>query len=249
MQEYKARPRERAEELLEGYVLEHGLQAGDRLPAERELSQLWGLSRATLRTAMDRLERDGLLYSREGSGNYVAPPKYNRDLRGLLSMSQAAAVQGLTVSTQMLEGKAMECGKDLARRFGRMLGAPVYKIARLRLVNGAPLMLETSFIPAELAPGLTGKELERRSLFAVLEEDFGLQPEQGDEKVGITYATAGEEELMGVREGAPLFWIVSQTYDPQGRLIEYCRAVARPDRMRLTTVLERQSEEADEHEA
>ena len=49
MQEYKARPRERAEELLEGYVLEHGLQAGDRLPAERELSQLWGLSRATLR--------------------------------------------------------------------------------------------------------------------------------------------------------------------------------------------------------
>ena len=170
-------------------------------------------------------------------------------LRGLLSMSQAAAVQGLTVSTQMLEGKAMECGKDLARRFGRMLGAPVYKIARLRLVNGAPLMLETSFIPAELAPGLTGKELERRSLFAVLEEDFGLQPEQGDEKVGITYATAGEAELMGVREGAPLFWIVSQTYDPQGRLIEYCRAVARPDRMRLTTVLERQSEEADEHEA
>ena len=162
MQEYKARPRERAEELLEGYVLEHGLQAGDRLPAERELSQLWGLSRATLRTAMDRLERDGLLYSREGSGNYVAPPKYNRDLRGLLSMSQAAAVQGLAVSTQMLEGKAMECGKDLARRFGRMLGAPVYKIARLRLVNGAPLMLETSFIPAELAPGLTGKELERR---------------------------------------------------------------------------------------
>lgn len=143
----------------------------------------------------------------------------------------------------------MECGKDLARRFGRMLGAPVYKIARLRLVNGAPLMLETSFIPAELAPGLTGKELERRSLFAVLEEDFGLQPEQGDEKVGITYATAGEAELMGVREGAPLFWIVSQTYDPQGRLIEYCRAVARPDRMRLTTVLERQSEEADEHEA
>ena len=232
MQEYKARPRERAEELLEGYVLEHGLQAGDRLPAERELSQLWGLSRATLRTAMDRLERDGLLYSREGSGNYVAPPKYNRDLRGLLSMSQAAAV-----------------GKDLARRFGRMLGAPVYKIARLRLVNGAPLMLETSFIPAELAPGLTGKELERRSLFAVLEEDFGLQPEQGDEKVGITYATAGEAELMGVREGAPLFWIVSQTYDPQGRLIEYCRAVARPDRMRLTTVLERQSEEADGHEA
>ena len=73
-------------------------------------------------------------------------------------------------------------------------------------------------------------------------------PEQGDEKVGITYATAGEAELMGVAEESPLFWIVSQTYDRQAGLIEYCRAVARPDRMRLTTVLERQGEEEDIHE-
>ena len=130
----------------------------------------------------------------------------------------------------------------------RMLGAPVYKVARLRCVDAAPLMLETAFIPAELAEGLEYKELERRSLFSVLEEDYGLVPEQGDEKVGITYATAGEAELMGVAEESPLFWIVSQTYDRQAGLIEYCRAVARPDRMRLTTVLERQGEEEDIHE-
>ncbi len=243
MQAYKARPRERAEELLEGYLLEHRLEPGDRLPPERELSRMWGVSRSTLRAAIARMERDGLLCTREGSGNYVAPPKYNRDLRGLLSMSQAAAVQGLTVDTRLLSIKRMECGKDLARRFGRMLGAPVYKVARLRSVKGEPLMLETAFIPAELAEGLEHKELERHSLFSVLEKDYGLVPEQGDEKVGITYATADEAELMGIREEAPLFWIVSQTYDQQGELIEYCRAVARPDRIRLTTVLERQSEE------
>lgn len=248
MQEYRARPRERAEELLEGYLLEHRLKPGDRLPPERELSQLWGLSRSTLRTAIAHMEQDGLLYSREGSGNYIAAPKYNRDLRGLLSMSQAAAAQGLRVETRLLDIKRMECGKDLARRFGRMLGAPVYKVARLRCVDAAPLMLETAFIPAELAEGLEYKELERRPLFSVLEEDYGLVPEQGDEKVGITYATAGEAELMGVAEESPLFWIVSQTYDRQAGLIEYCRAVARPDRMRLTTVLERQGEEEDIHE-
>lgn len=249
MQEYKARPRERAEELLEGYLLAHRLEPGDRLPPERELSQMWELSRSTLRTAIAGLERDGLLYTREGSGNYVAPPKYNRDLRGLLSMSQAAAAQGVAVSTRLLEFKRMECDKDLARRFGQMLGAPVYKVTRLRSADGEPLMLETAYIPADLAPGLEYKELEHHSLFAVLERDYGLQPEQGDEKVGITYATAGESELMGVKEGAPLFWIVSQTYDQKAELIEYCRAVARPDRMRLSTVLERQSEEAAAHEA
>ncbi len=249
MQEYKARPRERAEELLEGYLLERKLKEGERLPPERELSEQWGLSRSTLRTAITSLERDGLLYSREGSGTYAAPPKYTRDLRGLLSMSQAAAAQGLAVRTRLLECKRMECSKNLAQRFGRMLGTPVYKIARLRSVGGTPLMLETAFIPVELAPGLEEKELECRSLFSILEEEYGLLPEQGDEKVGITYATAGEAELMGVREGAPLFWIVSQTYDQKAELIEYCRAVARPDRMRLVTVLERQSEEVRGHEA
>ncbi len=249
MQSYKARPRERAEELLEGYLLEHKLEPGERLPPERELSQQWGISRSTLRTAISSFERDGLLYSREGSGTYAAQPKYTRDLRGLLSMSQAAASQGLVVTTRLLELKRMECGKNLAQRFGRMLGAPVYKVARLRSVGGAPLMMETAFLPAEQMPGLEDKELERRSLFSVLEEDYGLLPEQGDEKVGITYATAGEAELMGVKEGAPLFWIVSQTYDREAGLIEYCRAVARPDRMRLVTVLERQGEEVGCHEA
>lgn len=248
MQEYRARPRERAEELLEGYLLEHRPKPGERLPPERELSQMWGLSRSTIRTAIAGLERDGLLYTRVGSGNYAAPPKYDRDLRGLLSMSQAAAAQGMTVTTRLLEFKHMECSKDLARRFGRMLGAPVYKVVRLRSVDGAPLMLESAFIPVELAPGLEQKELEHHSLFSILEEDYGLVPEQGDEKVGITYATAGEAELMGVKEGAPLFWIVSQTYDGKAGLVEYCRAVARPDRMRLITVLERQSEEVDAHE-
>ncbi len=239
MPEYRPRPRAAAREHLEGYFLEHGLQPGDRLPSERELCQAWGISRTTLRSAVARMEADGILYTRPGSGTFMAPAKFNRNLQDLHSFTWSAGHQGKTLTTRLLDLKRMECDKSLARHFGQVLGYPLYKIARLRVVDHVPLMLETAFIPAERVEGLEKTDLEHRSLFAVLEEEYNMIPSWGEEKVGITYATADEAELMGVREESPLFWIVSQTYDQTGELMEYCRTVARPDRLRLTSVLER----------
>ena len=250
MEDYKPRPGARARELLEGFVVEYGLKPGERLPSERDLSRRWGLSRSTLRSALALLEEDGSLCSRLGAGTFVAPAKYTRQLQGLLSMSQAAADQGRRVTTRLLKLERAECDKHLARRFGQVLGFPLYKIARLRSVDGLPLMVETSYIPVELAPGLERWDLEGRSLFAVLEEEYGVVPREGDEKIGITYATEEEAALLGIVAESPLFWIVSTTYDDSGALMEYCRAAARADRMRITTMLERRPEgEADRDEA
>ena len=131
-----------------------------------------------------------------------------------------------------------------------MLGYPLYKIVRLRSVDGEPVMIETSYIPAGRVPGLEKKDLEHQSLFAVLEEDYGVIPREGDEKIGITYATDEEAALMGVEPESPLFWIVSTTYDQGGQMMEYCRAAARPDCLRITTVMERKLEGAiTEYEA
>ena len=117
----------RARELLEGFLVEYGLAPGDRLPSERALSQRWGLSRSTLRNALSLMEEDGTLRSRIGAGTFVAPAKYTRSLQGLLSMSQSAAGQGRTVTTRLLRLEQAECDKHLAKRFGQMLGYPLYK--------------------------------------------------------------------------------------------------------------------------
>lgn len=246
MQEYKSKPREVAGELLESYLIERQLRPGNRLPAERTLCKAWGLSRTTLRSALARMEKNGRLYSKQGSGSYLAPPKYTRHLQGLQSLSQSAAEQGLVVTTRLLSIKRIECDKNLARRFERTLGYLLYKIVRLRMLDGQPVMLETAYIPVERAGGLERKNLETTSLFQVLEEEYGLMPERGEEKIGITYATTDEAELMGIQEDAPLFWIVSQTYDQAGKLMEYCHTAARPDRLRITSVLKRRDPVVDE---
>ncbi|MCI2105987.1 MAG: GntR family transcriptional regulator [Intestinimonas sp.] len=246
MQEYKPKPREVAGELLESYLLEQKLRPGDRLPSERDLSKAWGLSRSTLRSALARMEKNGLLCAKRGSGSYLTPPKYTRHLQGLQSLSQSAAEQGRVVTTRLLSIKRVECDKNLARHFNRTLGYLLYKIVRLRRLDGEPVMLETAYIPTERVGNLEKKNLETGSLFKVLEKEYGLIPKKGEEKIGITYATADEAELMGIREDAPLFWIVSQTYDQWGRLMEYCHTAARPDRLRIASVLERRDPATEE---
>ncbi|MDL2293811.1 GntR family transcriptional regulator [Ruminococcaceae bacterium OttesenSCG-928-D13] len=238
MEAHKPRPRELAGELLEAYILEHRLQPGDKLPSERELCQRWSLNRSTLRSAMAAMERDGILHARPNSGTYLAPPKFVRNLQDLHSLSWTAADQQRVLTSSLLSVGRMECDKTLAKHFGQMLGYPVYKVVRLRSVDSEPLMVETAFIPAERAEGLQEADLEGRSLFAVLEE-YGMTPERGEESIGITYATAEEAALLAVDEEAPLFWLVTRTYDQTGALMEYCRTAARPDRVRLTSVLHR----------
>lgn len=239
MQAYKPKPREVAGELLESYFLEHHLCPGDRLPSERDLCEAWSINRSTLRSALLRMEKNGKLCTKRGSGSYLAPPKYTRNLQGLQSLSQSALEQGREVSTRLLSMERVECDKNLARRFDRTLGYLLYKIVRLRLLDGKPAMLETAYLPAERVKGLENSNLEFGSLFQILEEGYGLIPEKGEEKIGITYATADEAELMELREDTPLFWIVSHTYDQEGRLLEYCHTAARPDLLRITSVLER----------
>lgn len=240
MQEYKPKPRELAMELLESYILENQLVPGDRLPSERDLCDMWSLNRSTLRSAIARMENDGLLYTKPNSGTYIARPKFTRNLQDLHSLSWSAADQKRELSTRLLHVELTECDKSLAKHFGQMLGYPLYKVVRLRSLDNEPLMLESAFIPAEHVPGLSEKDLENESLFAILEA-YGLIPEKGEETISITYATADEAELMCIEEEAPLFWIVSKTYDQSGGLMEYCRTVARPDHLRLTSVLRQQN--------
>lgn len=241
MQEYRIRPREAALEHITAYLAARGLKPGDRLPSEREMCQMWDLNRCTLRSALSRMEREGLLTARRGAGLFVAGPKMRRNLQNLKSFSQEAALQGRQTDTRVLSFCSVECDKTFSRRFRCLLGTPLWKLVRLRSMDGRPVMIETAFFLKDRFPGMEGYDFEKQSLFAVMEEDYQAVPTRGEEKISITQANGEEAALLEVEKETPLFWLVTQTYDADGQLLEYCRTVARGDRVVLTSVLERKS--------
>ena len=236
MKFYTPRPRELAQEYIEAYILENDLKAHDRLPAEREMCAMWGFNRGTLRSAIARLIASGRLYAVQGSGTRVAP-RFRRTLQDLQSFTAYAADCGFRAETRLLSFSVTECDKHLSRRFRRRLGEKLYRISRLRMLNDTPVLIETAYIPMELAPGLEEHDLVRGSLFSVLEEVYGLDLDHGEETASITSATEEEAAHLGIEPGTPVFWIVSRTDTPDGTTVEYCRTVGRADVVELASEL------------
>lgn len=247
MDVYKPRPKELAIEYLESYILEHDLKAHDKLPPERELSQMWNMNRITLRNAIAFMETAGRLYSVQGRGTMIAP-RFVRTLQNLESFTKYASRYNKDPETRLLSFSTVECDKHLAQRFQRMLGEKLYRISRLRIIDGVPIMIENAFIPCDLAPGLEEHDLVKGSLFAILEDIYGLVMDHGEEKASITSVNAEEAEYLEIKADSPAFWIVSTTRDPEDRVLEYCRTVARVDVVEMTSVLRWGYEGGADHE-
>ena len=236
MKTYTPRPREWAREQIEAYILEHALTADDLLPPEREMCRMWGLNRCTLRSAISALETAGRLYAVQGSGTRVAP-RFRRTLQDLQSFTEYAAVSGFRTETRLLSFSLVECDKTLSRRFQRMLGDRLYRISRLRMLEQMPLMIETAYIPHELAPGLEEQDLVTDSLFRILKCNYHLRLDHGVEKTGITLVSDEEAKHLQLSAGDAAFWIESRTEAPDGIVIEYCRTVGRADRIEMVSTL------------
>lgn len=249
MKRYTPHPREVATEQVEAYIIKSGLGAGDRLPSERSMCEMWGLNRSTLRSALMRLNAAGRFIMVRGSGTRLSP-RIDRTLQDLKGFSEYARDLGMKPESQLLSFSVVPCDGQLRRRFSSAEDDGLYRVARLRLLDGIPIMLETAYIPVRLAPGLEKHDLARGSLFTTLENCYGLMPDHGYEKISITFATVEEAESLGIEEGAPSFWIVSETRAEDETLIEYCRTVGRADRITLSsTLLFRESDDAEDETA
>ena len=232
MQMTVPRPREQALEQIMAYILENKLSADDKLPPEREMCQMWGVNRCTLRSAIAALTEQGIVYAVQGSRTRIAH-RFRRILQDLQGFSEYAADCGLRPETRLLSMSQVECDKQLSRRLHMVLGENAYRISRLRILNGQPTLIETAYIPAALAPGLEEHDLVTGSLFSVLRDGYGLDLDHGEEKASITTAAEEEAVHLGIAAGDPVFWIVSITQTPEGVPVEYCRTVARADKVEL----------------
>ena len=240
----RVRHRDEAVELIECYLQRHDLAPHGKLPSEREMCEMWGLNRATLRAALRRLIELGRIYSLKGSGTYVAPPKLERNLQDAKSTTESVRGAGHKLLTWLLEENIIEANEYLAEKMGVRPGHRVLYLRRLRIMDGIPYMIETNYINLELCPRLVEYDFCDESLYRVLNY-HSVYPCQGEESVGITYATENEAKHLQTAAGDALFFLTGIAQDQNGTVVEYFKSVARPDKVRFSSILRKRKAESE----
>jgi len=216
--------------------LVESLHVGQAIPSERQLTQEIGVSRLTVRAAIDELVRDGYLDRRHGSGTYVTEPKIAQPLT-LTSFSEEMRRRGMVPGSRTLELTITSAGARLARRLQVSREDPLVRVKRLRLADSEPMAMEVLHIPEALVPGLTKADLENRSFYELLAERYEIVIGSGTQTIEPTVTNEEESEVLGVPLHTPAFLFERTTVSESGRTVEFVRSIYRGDRYRLVADL------------
>jgi GntR family transcriptional regulator len=209
---------------------------GSAVPTERDLAAALATSRTTVRQALTELVTEGRLRRRQGAGTFVAEPKLTWPLH-LGSFTEQIAASGLTASSEVLGTKRFGATAELALALGVAVRDPIYRIDRLRLADGRPIAVESSWFSAHRFPGLTRLVRSGDSLHALLADRYGAVIHHGEESIETAPATPREAGPLRIDVGAPMLVIGRRNFDADDQPIELGRTWFRGDRVTLVAQL------------
>jgi len=221
-------------------LIEH-LDVGDAIPSERQLSADLGISRLTVRAALDDLAREGYLVRRRGAGTFVSEPKIAQELT-MTSFTDDMRRRGLRPSSRTLELRIAPAGARLGRLLHVSPSEPVVVARRLRLADGESMAIETLHVRENHVPGLTAKDLDEGSFYELLTERYGIVIVGGEQTIEPTVTDGEESEALGVPLHSPAFRFERITRAETGEIVEFVESIYRGDRYRLVTTLSRPQE-------
>ncbi|GAB4548242.1 MAG: phosphonate metabolism transcriptional regulator PhnF [Anaerolineae bacterium] len=209
-----------------------------QLPSENELAERHGITRTTVRHALDVLEQEGWIFREKGKGSFAAIRRVEHELTQLVSTTEDMRRRGWSLTTLVISHAQIPAEPHMAHALEIAEDALVYELCRLRLVDGEPLSLQTAYLPVELCPGLEENDLTG-SLYRLLETRYGLRLWTGKETLRARCATPYEADLLKIKENQPVMYMERTTYAATGVAVEYLEAVWRGDRYDFKVTLSR----------
>jgi GntR family transcriptional regulator len=230
--------RDRVLELIEA------LGIGEAIPSERQLTADLGVSRLTVRAALDELVRDGYLVRRRGSGTFVSEPKIAQELT-MTSFTEDMQRRGMSPASRTLELKVVAAGAQLGRLLHVSPSEPVMVAKRLRLADHETMAIETLHVRESLVPDLTAEDLQEHSFYELLSSRYVTAIAGGIQTIEPTVTDEEESEALGVPLHSPAFLFERVSRDSSGEVVEFVRSIYRGDRYRIVTDLSTQPEARD----
>lgn len=208
-------------------------KAGERLPSESELTSQYHVSRHVVRQALIHLVAEGKVTAVQGAGYFVSKPRYRKALVLLGSHTKSIASFGRPSSTQVISQTLVTCPEHIRAKLLPENECQVIFLERVSYLDDEPISLIRAYYPCELSSTLLDRDLNNRSVYALLKEECSIIPKHAETVISVVYADADQSRLLNIREGAPLFQINSFTWAENEKIFEFSSGYYRVDRFEL----------------
>lgn len=206
---------------------------GDRFPSENELCSLTGLSRMTVRSVVNELVNEGILFRIQGKGTYVAPQKLHMGSTAYAGIREQLERMGLPTQTRLAAFRHTKAGAKAGRMLGIKPDAHVQYIERLRIIGDQPVSIHRSYLPQNLVPDLDRYDLEGRQLCHILQEHYGLRARFSTQTLESVSAQPGEAAMLGIQRGDPVLLLEEINRLENRSIFEFTQIVFRGDLVKL----------------
>ncbi|QUL78544.1 GntR family transcriptional regulator [Brevibacterium sp. SMBL_HHYL_HB1] len=204
--------------------------SGDQLPNEHDLAKQYGVSRMTVRQALNLLEEDGLVARRHGIGTFVSEKsRRGRRLNRLRSFSEELGSAPDNITSDVVRAELVYPPKDVAEALELASDDSVSRLTRVRRVNKEPAALQDAWIPYSVAPGIVREPLIDNSLYRTLAERHGVALRWADQSMTASLLGKEEARSLGIEPGGAVLHGLRTTYSTENRPVEYTRGWTLPE--------------------
>jgi GntR family transcriptional regulator len=206
-------------------------KVGDKLPSEREISEIYSVSRMTARKALLEVINEGHAYSEPGRGTFVKErtvENYLTRLEGFSYMVKRSS--GMETISREIEKKVIEADSILAEKLKVPIGTPINMIARSRIVDKDPIAFEYSFTKLEDFPDLVDIDFSKNSLFETMTKKYNVDIVHAKQTLEIVYADKDVSRILQVPKKTALFLFKDVSDDGNAKPIEFCVRYVRADK-------------------
>jgi len=229
----------RVETVLANEISDGELKVGDQLPTEDSLVARFGVSRITVRRAIQNLVGRCLVEIRRGKGTFVAAPKITQELTALSGFVEDMHALGRKPTARVIGKEIVAADATVASQLALTKGERVVRIRRVRLADGVPLSFDETFLPLEIGKKVITNNLKVEPIFSLLERKYDVPLIEADYKLDAVAAEAEVAAALKIKQRSPVFRIERTSYSAGGRPVDYERLHYRGDLAQFVTRLVR----------
>lgn len=203
---------------------------GEKFPTERDLMNTFGVSRNTVRLAIRELELEGLVKRDQGRGTFVSEPKLKLGLMRLTGFSEDMQERNLYPSTKLLKKEVVQPPQEIAKLLKLFPHETTLYIERLRYANDIPMAINISYFTTQSFPGFIEEDFSSSSIYALLENKYGVHITKGEQVIKAKNATQQEAELLQISYRDSILVVEGVIYSDDKTPIEHMKSIYRADR-------------------